>query len=110
MQPEGLLSQLGFYLTIMVCAVAVCATVVGGIAFWKTDKGAAKTFSLLIERANALQMAAVVLIVMGGCSLRIMNLISADATVSILSGIAGYVLGGVSRKTSSKSDEEPDSN
>jgi len=62
----------------------------------------------LVQRANALQMATVVLIILGACSLRNINSISAEAVVSVLSGVAGYVLGGTSR--SPGKPEEDNSN
>lgn len=111
MQPETeLLSRLGLCLTIMVVVVSVCATIIGGIAFWKTEKGGAKTFSLLVQRASAIQMATVVLIILGACSLRMLNLISSEAVVSILSGVAGYVLGGVSRSSAKNDVADENSN
>ena len=42
-------------------------------------------------------MLTVVVIALSVLILRIMELLGADATVSILSGIAGYVLGGFAR-------------
>jgi uncharacterized Tic20 family protein len=92
------LTTLAFYATIMVVAIVACTTIVGGIAFWRAQKEQAKTFSLLLQRANALQMLAVILIIVAAVVLRIGNGISAEAIVSILSGIAGYVLGGVKWK------------
>lgn len=97
------LTTLAFYTTIIVIAVTLGTTIVGGIAFWRAQKGQAKTFSLLLQRANALQMLAVILIIVAAVVLRIGNGISAEAVVSILSGVAGYVLGGVKWKQS-----EPD--
>jgi hypothetical protein len=90
------LTTLALYTTIMVVAITLCTTIVGGIAFWKTQQGAARTFSLLLERAHALQLLAVILIIVAAVALRMTNGINSEAVVSILSGIAGYVLGGVS--------------
>ncbi len=93
------LTALAFYATIMVIAVVLCTAIVGGIAFWRAEQGQAKTFSLLLQRANALQMLAVILIIVSAVVLRIGNGISAEAVVSILSSVAGYVLGGVTSRT-----------
>ena len=90
-----ILTTLALYATIMVVAITLCTTIVGGIAFWKTQVGAARTFSLLLERANALQMLAVILIIVAAVALRLQDAINPEAVVSILSGVAGYVLGGV---------------
>lgn len=81
----------------MVIAIAIGATIVGSIAFWRTEKGGARTFSLLLQRANALQMLTVMLIVVAACALRILDSINSEAVVSLLSGVAGFVLGGTSR-------------
>ena len=83
------------YALIGALAFAACLTIIGSIAFWKTEKGAAKTFSLLLERSNVLQMLTVILIVAAATLLRLADAINSEAIVSILSGIAGYVLGGV---------------
>jgi hypothetical protein len=64
---------------------------------------------MLIQRANVIQMLAVVLIILAACGLRIMDKINAEAVVSILSGVAGYVLGGSSRNQQGK-EETPQSN
>ena len=92
------LTTLAFYGMLIAFGVIACTVIVGGIAFWKTEKGGAKTFSLLLVRANALQMLAVILIVISAIILRLANAISSEAVVSILSGVAGYVLGGIAPK------------
>lgn len=77
------------YLLYIVVTIVSGATIVGAIAFWRTQKGAAKTFSLLLQRASALQMLAVILIILAATALRILDLINPEAVVSILSGVAG---------------------
>jgi hypothetical protein len=99
-----LVSELGRYLTAIIIAVSIAVAVVGAVAFWKSAGGGqAITFSLMFKQANVLQMLTVILIIMGTCGLRLLDLISSEATVSIFSGIAGYVLGGTGR--ASKMDE-----
>ena len=84
-------------------AIIVCLTlvfgIVGGIAFKRAERGAAKTFSLLFERAQALKMSAVILIVLSSVVLGLLHVIDSNGIVGILSGIAGYVLGGLERST-----------
>jgi len=92
-----IVETIALYATIIVLATSLATTIIGGIAFWKAQKGAAKTFSLLLQRANALQMLAVILIIVSAVLLSIMGKITPEAVVSILSGVAGYVLGGVTR-------------
>jgi len=81
-----------------VLGLAVCATVVARIAFQRTEKGAARTLSLMIQRAGLLQLLTVQVVVMSVLTLRIVDALGADATVSVISGIAGYVLGNLARK------------
>jgi hypothetical protein len=95
------------YATIALIAIVAGLTIVGSIAFLKTEKDGAKTFSLLIERAGALQLVTVLAIVVGACFLTIIGKINTEGIVSILSGIAGYVLGGISR-TGRGHPNEPD--
>ena len=104
MEPITILPTLAEYLTWIIIAIVAGATIVGSIAFFRTEKGAAKTFSLLLQRASALQMLAVILIILTAATLRILNLIESGAVVSILSGIAGYVLGGTTKAR--QGDEE----
>jgi uncharacterized membrane protein len=92
---SAVLTTLAFYATIMVVSIVLCTTIVGAIAFWKSEKEQAQTFSFLLQRANALQMLTVILIIVAAVVLRATNGINAEAVVSILSGIAGYVLGGI---------------
>ncbi|WP_044547571.1 hypothetical protein [Mesorhizobium japonicum] len=84
----------------------VTASIVGGIAFYKTSKGAGASFTRLIRRAGILEMVTVILIAAGTTNLRVLDKLSAEATVGILSGIVGYVLGGLARGKSSSRDQE----
>jgi hypothetical protein len=100
------LPNLALYGTIVGALVVIGLTVMGSIAFWKTEKDPAASFSLLIQRANITQMLAVVMIIMAAVGLRLLDKINAEAVVSLLSGIAGYVLGGVNRGQQSLKDDQ----
>jgi hypothetical protein len=104
-----LLPVIALYVTIAVGIVIAGATIVGGIAFWRAEKGTAKTFSLLIQRANFLQMLAVVLIILAAVGLRLADKIGAEAVVSLLSGVAGFVLGGVTKSKQGDEEKSPTS-
>jgi phosphatidylglycerophosphate synthase len=101
------LASLAFHATLMVIAITAGTTIVGAIAFWRAESGQAETFSVLLERANALQMLAVILIIVAAVVLRLTNAIGAEAVVSILSGVAGYVLGRVKSKPSGRDRIDP---
>lgn len=91
---EAMIATLALYLTIAVGIIMLGATIVGSIAFWRAAKGQAKTFSMMFQRANVLQVLTAILVVLVACLLRMLNEITAEAVVGILSGVAGYVLGG----------------
>jgi hypothetical protein len=88
-----------FYVTIIIAIIAVGATIVGSIAFFKAGSGQAKTFSLLVQRAGALQLITVMSIIGASCFLAVIGKVNSEGVISILSGIAGYVLGGYAAKT-----------
>ena len=75
----------------------ICAAVVAAIAFNRTGMGAAQAMNEAIQRAGIIQLLTVVAISMSLLILRLLDLVGADATVSVFSGIVGYVLGGLSK-------------
>ena len=95
----SLVTQLAWVALAMIACLTLVFGIVGGIAFKRAERGAAKTFSLLFERAQALKMSAVILIVLSSVVLGLLHIIDSNGLVGILSGIAGYVLGGLERST-----------
>ena len=93
------LGWLAFY-SIAVCVVSVAT--IGAIAFLKSDNPAG-SFSKMFERAQALKMVTVLLIVLSVLILALLGKIAESGTIGVLSGIAGYVLGGLE-----KSNPEPE--
>ena len=91
------LAVIAMYSTIALALIVFGVTVVMGLAFYKSPTGSAFWLVTLIERAGTLQMITVIVIVMGACILAAVGRISAEGIVSILSGIAGYVLGNSTR-------------
>ncbi|WP_132534378.1 hypothetical protein [Rhizobium sp. PP-F2F-G48] len=91
------LSEVALYSTISLALIVLGATVVITFAFYKTKAGGAVTLSNMIERAGTLQMITVIVIVVGACILATVGRIQSEGIVSILSGIAGYVLGNATR-------------
>ena len=76
----------------------VSFTVVGGIAFFRAGQGQAKSFGLMFERGNFLRLATAVLIILATVLLAALGKLTAEGVASILSGVAGYVLGGLDRQ------------
>lgn len=81
----------------------VAFAVVGGIAFYRAGQGQAKSFGLLFERGNFLRLATAVLIILAAILLAAINKLNPEGVAAILSGVAGYVLGGMDRKNAEHS-------
>jgi hypothetical protein len=88
------------------CVTAVVFTTLGSIAFFRTQKGAARSFTHLFERAEAVKLSAVILIVVAVTVLGLLGKISSQGVVGVLGGIAGYVLGGLQKPQASGSAKE----
>ena len=94
-------------LTVAIAVIAICGTVVAVAAFRKVDHGAARTLRQLLQPATLLQMLTVATIIQTVLVLRVFDGLSADATISVLSGIAGYVLGGLMKPQEAAREQEP---
>jgi hypothetical protein len=85
-------------MVVMTVAIAVgaCGVIIAFAAFRRAEGGAAaRILGSMVNRTGLLQLLTVVVIVHSVLILRVFEGLSADATVSVLSGIAGYVLGGL---------------
>ena len=91
--PTSFALALMLILMVTLCILGISAAWVAGKAFDKTQQGAAKTFSLLVQRSGGLQLLTVVTIVMSVLILTIVGKLDGAAAVSVFSGIAGYTLG-----------------
>jgi hypothetical protein len=78
--------------------MSVCAAVVVRTAFNRTQGDAANALVNILHHAEGLQMLTVLVIGISAFLLRLLDQISADAAVSALTGIAGFVLGGFTRR------------
>lgn len=98
--------QLAWIALLAVAIVAIAFVILGVVAFKKVPNpyNPAYTFSLMFERAKTLQMITVILIVIAAAFLALLRLIDSNGVVGILSGIAGYVLGGLQKER--KKEEE----
>ena len=79
--------------------------IIGGIAFSKVTKGAGKSFGLLFQRGNFLRIATVMFVVLAVIFLALLNALN-EGAVSVLSGVAGYVLGGLERGQEKVNEDE----
>ncbi len=85
---------LGVLVLIGIGLLLACYTILGVVAF---RRGCADTFSLLLERSGALKVITVGWIVIATTFLGLAGVFKEAAVVAILSGTAGYVLGGVEK-------------
>lgn len=92
--------ELGKLFVTSLAIVVIGGTIIGAIAFWRAGQGTAKTFSLLIQRGNLLKLLTVLCIVVAATMLAVLGKIQPEGITAILSGIAGYVLGGVGKSLS----------
>jgi hypothetical protein len=94
------------WLVMLSAVIAIPATVIGYVAFRNTTKGAAKTFSLLIQRGSIIRLAAIFAIIFCTFILCILGSLKPEIAASIFSGIAGYVLGGAPRGSDGGNSED----
>ena len=91
--------------SVLVALWILAFLIVGSIAFWRTEKGAAKTFSLMFKRGDFLRILTVMFVVLAVIWLSAMNALTPGA-IAILSGVAGYVLGGLGKSLQNDSDKD----
>jgi hypothetical protein len=91
------LTKLAIYsITIITCTMVLAGGVVGAVAFGRTREGAAKSFGLLFQRGNFLRIATVYFVVLAVMLLALLGKLNEGAAAA-LSGVAGFVLGGLDR-------------
>ncbi len=79
-------------------------TILGVVAFWKSNPQGIETFGGLLGRNGWLKIITVGWIVIAVAFLALAKIVGEPGVVAILSGTAGYVLGGVGRP---KREESP---
>jgi hypothetical protein len=90
--PEFIL-QLCFYT--LIAFALFCA--VTAIAYWATFRGhnlSGDSLSTIIAQTQIPKLITIILIIVSTTFLGLLQLVSGESVVAILSGIAGYVLGG----------------
>lgn len=82
---------------ILVGILAIGFSLVGVIAVWRTGKEGAGAFFRLFEKIQVLQMLTVMLVIASATILALLGILNSNGITGILSGVAGYVLGGLNR-------------
>jgi hypothetical protein len=72
-------------------------TVVGVIAVWRTSSDGAWAFFKMFERLQVLQMLTVIFVIASATILALLGVLNSNGVTGILSGVAGYVLGGLGK-------------
>lgn len=85
---------------VLVGIVAFGFSVVGAIAVWRAGKQGAVNFFRMFERLQVLQLLTVMLVIAAATLLALFGLLDSNGITGILSGVAGYVLGGLNRQAS----------
>lgn len=80
---------------LLVGILAIGFTLVGMIAVWRTDKEGAGAFFRMFERLQVLQLLTVMLVIASATVLAMLGILNSNGITGILSGVAGYVLGGL---------------
>ena len=83
---------------IMVGIVTVGFSVVGAIAVWHAGKQGGGAFFRMFERLQVLQLLTVMLVIAATTLLGLFGILDSNGITGILSGVAGYVLGGLNRQ------------
>lgn len=82
---------------IFVGILAIGFSAVGVIAVWRAGKDSALEFFKMFERLQVLQLLTDMLVIASATVLALLGLLNSNGITGILSGVAGYVLGGLNR-------------
>jgi hypothetical protein len=74
------------------CIVALVFIIVA--ALFKAPEATVQLLSVAVQSGLIIRMTTAIVVVVVVFGLRLANLVSAEATIATLSGIAGYILGG----------------
>ena len=83
--------------SVLVALIAGGFTLVGTVAVWRSDKNGALVFFRMFETMQMLQLLTVMLVIASATILALLGILNSNGIIGILSGVAGYVLGGLGR-------------
>ena len=83
--------------SLLVALIAGGFTLVGAVAVWRSEKNGALAFFRIFERMQVLQLLTVMLVIASATILALLGILNSNGITGILSGVAGYVLGGLGR-------------
>ena len=82
---------------VLVAILAAGFSVVGLVAVWRAGHRGEQAYFHMIERLQVLQLVTVMLVIASATVLALLGIIDANGIIGILSGVGGYVLGGLNR-------------
>ena len=82
---------------VLIGILAIGFTLIGVIAVWRTEQDGAWAFFKMFERLQVLQLLTVMLVIASATVLALLGILDSNGVTGILSGVAGYVLGGLNR-------------
>lgn len=85
---------------LIVAVIAGGFTLIGAVAVWRSEKAGAAAFFRMFERMQVLQLLTVMLVIASATVLALLGILNSNGITGILSGVAGYVLGGLSKAPS----------
>lgn len=83
--------------SMFVAVLAIGFSLVGAVAVWRAGKDGGRQFFRMFERLQVLQLLTVMLVIASATVLALLGILSSNGVTGILSGVAGYVLGGLNR-------------
>ena len=86
--------------SLFVAILTIGFSLVGAIAVWRAGKNGGQQFFRMFERLQVLQLLTVMLVIASATVLAMLGILSSNGVTGILSGVAGYVLGGLNRSPS----------
>ncbi|HYD98692.1 MAG TPA: hypothetical protein VEH84_04870 [Alphaproteobacteria bacterium] len=95
-QEQNFIIELAWIMFLIVSVLTAGGTVIGCVAFYKANRGTAKSFTYLMSRSGITQLVVAAMIVVVAVVLNVIGRIGPEAVVSILSSIAAYILGNAS--------------
>jgi hypothetical protein len=91
----------------LVAVVAAGFSLVAVIAVWHAGKQGAGSFFRMFERLQVLQLLTVMLVIAAATVLALFGILDSNGAIGILSGVAGYVLGGLNRQGAAPASNKP---
>lgn len=92
---------------VLVGILAAGFSLIGLLAIWRSEQHGALAYFRLFERLQVLQLLTVMLVIASATVLALLGILDSNGVTGILSGVAGYVLGGLNRAAPAAEPKAP---